>query len=207
VVLIRHIPPYSQLVTKSYRVNIPEAMLSAATIRMAFSEPIRRESTVGPAATFRKYYQRMIVNAAPDGRLKHLLTPNLPPASRTVERLPASQQGRAILGWLMARLREIRRGLRLSLREVEQHSRRIAQERRDSSYLISARWLSRLGRYEQDLEVNKLLALAEIYRIPVNQLRGLSILRTQARRCRVIYPARTRPNRRRKVCGKCWRTP
>jgi transcriptional regulator with XRE-family HTH domain len=69
-----------------------------------------------------------------------------------------------------ARLRMIRRQWRLSLREVEQRSRRIAQERSDSSYQVSASWLARLERYEHGFTVNKLLALAEIYSIPINEL-------------------------------------
>jgi transcriptional regulator with XRE-family HTH domain len=69
-----------------------------------------------------------------------------------------------------ARLRAIRQQLRLSLREVEEHSRRIAQERDDSSYQVSANWLARLERFEQRFTVNKLLALAEIYKTPIDQL-------------------------------------
>jgi len=69
-----------------------------------------------------------------------------------------------------ARLRAIRQQLRLSLREVEEHSRRVAQERRDSSYQVSASWLARLERYEHELTANKLLALAEIYKIPIDKL-------------------------------------
>jgi transcriptional regulator with XRE-family HTH domain len=69
-----------------------------------------------------------------------------------------------------ARLRAIRQQWRLSLREVEQRSRRIAQERGDSSYQVSTSWLARLERYEREFTVNKLLALAEIYKIPIDQL-------------------------------------
>jgi transcriptional regulator with XRE-family HTH domain len=69
-----------------------------------------------------------------------------------------------------ARLRAIRQQLRLSLREVEEHSRRVAQERGDSSYQVSASWLARLERYEHQLMANKLLALAEIYKIPIDKL-------------------------------------
>jgi transcriptional regulator with XRE-family HTH domain len=69
-----------------------------------------------------------------------------------------------------ARLREIRQQLQLSLRAVEEHSRRLAQKRGDSSYHVSASWLGRLERYEHELTVNKLLALSEIYELPVDQL-------------------------------------
>jgi transcriptional regulator with XRE-family HTH domain len=80
-----------------------------------------------------------------------------------------------------ARLRGIRQHLRLSLREVERRSRRIAEERGDSSYQVSASWLDRLERSEHELTVNKLLALAEIYNIPIDQLLG------------TLYPRRAEP--------------
>jgi transcriptional regulator with XRE-family HTH domain len=69
-----------------------------------------------------------------------------------------------------ARLRAIRRQWHLSLREVEERSRRIAQERGDLSYRVSASWLARLERGKHELTVNKLIALAEIYSIPFDQL-------------------------------------
>jgi transcriptional regulator with XRE-family HTH domain len=69
-----------------------------------------------------------------------------------------------------ARLRAIRQQWRLSLREVEQRSRRIARERRDLSYRVSANWLARIESGEHELTVNKLITLAEIYSIPVDQL-------------------------------------
>jgi transcriptional regulator with XRE-family HTH domain len=56
------------------------------------------------------------------------------------------------------------------LREVEERSRRIAQERGDSSYQVSASWLARIEKSERELMVNKLIALAEIYSIPIDQL-------------------------------------
>ena len=69
-----------------------------------------------------------------------------------------------------ARLRMIRRQWHLSLREVEERSRRLAKERGDSSYQVSASWLARLERYDHGFTVNKLLALAEIYSISINEL-------------------------------------
>jgi transcriptional regulator with XRE-family HTH domain len=68
------------------------------------------------------------------------------------------------------RLRAIRQQWRLSLREVEQRSRRIARERGDLSYQVSASWLARLETDEHELTVNKLIALAEIYSISIDQL-------------------------------------
>src|SRR6201992_2947816 len=69
-----------------------------------------------------------------------------------------------------ARLRTIRRQWRLSLREVEERSLRFAQERGSQSYQISASWLDRLEREEHELTVNKLVALADIYNVPAEQL-------------------------------------
>jgi transcriptional regulator with XRE-family HTH domain len=68
------------------------------------------------------------------------------------------------------RLRAIRQRWGLSLREVEQRSRSIAWERGDSSFQVSASWLARLESDGHELAVNKLIALAEIYSIPIDQL-------------------------------------
>jgi transcriptional regulator with XRE-family HTH domain len=68
------------------------------------------------------------------------------------------------------RLRAIRRGWHLSLREVEERSRRIAQQRGDSSYQVSASWLARLESDEHELSVSKLISLAEIYSITFDRL-------------------------------------
>jgi len=69
-----------------------------------------------------------------------------------------------------ARIRAIRQQWRLSLREVEQRSRRIADERRDPSYRVSASWLARLESDEHELTAHKLIALAEIYSITTDRL-------------------------------------
>jgi transcriptional regulator with XRE-family HTH domain len=69
-----------------------------------------------------------------------------------------------------ARLRMIRQQWGLSLREVEQRSRSIAQKRGDPSFQVSASWLTRLESDGHELTVNKLIALAEIYSIPIDQL-------------------------------------
>jgi transcriptional regulator with XRE-family HTH domain len=73
---------------------------------------------------------------------------------------------------LGARLRALRQQWHLSLREVEQHSRRIARERGDPSYKVSASWLNRLESDEHELTVHKLIVLAEIYSIHTDQLIG-----------------------------------
>jgi transcriptional regulator with XRE-family HTH domain len=79
------------------------------------------------------------------------------------------------------RLRAIRQQLLLSLREVEDRSRRIAQERGDLSYQVSASWLSRLESDEHELTVNTLIALGAIYTISTGQL------------IRSIYPENEQP--------------
>lgn len=69
-----------------------------------------------------------------------------------------------------ASLRTIRRQWQLSLREVEERSLRFAQERGNQSYQVSASWLDRLEREDHELTVNKLIALASIYNVPMEQL-------------------------------------
>jgi transcriptional regulator with XRE-family HTH domain len=68
------------------------------------------------------------------------------------------------------KLRTIRQKWHLSLREVEEHSRRLAEEWGSLAYQVSAGWLVRLEREEHDLTVNKLKALAKIYGMRPEQL-------------------------------------
>jgi transcriptional regulator with XRE-family HTH domain len=68
------------------------------------------------------------------------------------------------------RLRAIRQRWQLSLREVEERSVRFAQEHGSQSHRVSASWLVRLEREEHELTVSKLIALADIYNIPAEQL-------------------------------------
>jgi hypothetical protein len=63
------------------------------------------------------------------------------------------------------RLRNIRQHWQLSLREVEERCLRIARERGNQSYQVSASWLDRLEREEHELTVNKLIVLAGIYNL------------------------------------------
>lgn len=69
-----------------------------------------------------------------------------------------------------ARLHAIRKNWQLSLREVEARSFRLAKDRNNPSYQISAGWLNRLEREEHELTVTKLAALSEIYSIPMEHL-------------------------------------
>ena len=85
------------------------------------------------------------------------------------------------MGGIGVKLRNLRRQWQLSLREVEERSVRFAQERGCQSYQVSASWLDRLEREEHELTVNKLIALADIYNVPTEQL------------LRTMYPANTQP--------------
>ena len=58
---------------------------------------------------------------------------------------------------------------------------RFAQERSNQSYQVSASWLHRLEREEHELTVNKLIVLADIYDLPIEQL------------LRSIYPGDAQP--------------
>jgi transcriptional regulator with XRE-family HTH domain len=69
-----------------------------------------------------------------------------------------------------AKLRTIRQQWQLSLREVEERSLRFAQEQGNESYQVSASWLVRLELQDHELTVNKLIALANIYNIPAEEL-------------------------------------
>ncbi len=77
-------------------------------------------------------------------------------------------------------LRRVRQQWQLSLREVEERCLRFAQEKGNQSYQISASWLDRLEREEHELTVNKLIVLAEIYNLPLEQLlRSVSLGNSQ----------------------------
>jgi transcriptional regulator with XRE-family HTH domain len=87
-----------------------------------------------------------------------------------MQALVVALQGRGRVGRDGARLRTIRHQWRLSLREVEERSLRFPQERGNLAYKVSASWLNRLEREAHELMVNKLIALAEIYNLPREQL-------------------------------------
>jgi transcriptional regulator with XRE-family HTH domain len=69
-----------------------------------------------------------------------------------------------------ARLNAIRRKWQLSTREVEERSVRLAKDRSNPSYQISAAWLKRLEREEHKLTVSTLFALSQIYNVPTEHL-------------------------------------
>ena len=69
-----------------------------------------------------------------------------------------------------SRLRAVRLKWGFTLREVEERSKRIAQEWENPSYRISASWLDRVEREGRGLSVVKLIVLAAVYSIPPEQL-------------------------------------
>jgi transcriptional regulator with XRE-family HTH domain len=108
----------------------------------------------------------------------HLSDIGLP--KRLIDQADPSSNGRSTLlhgGTVLTErlgesLRRIRGQWRLSLREVEERSLRLAQEWGSQSYLISAGWLQRLESGKHELTVNKLIVLAAIYNIPADHLLG-----------------------------------
>jgi transcriptional regulator with XRE-family HTH domain len=95
------------------------------------------------------------------GHKRHVLS--------TIKALVVRPGGLVSVG-IGAKLRTIRQQLQLSLREVEERSLRFAQKQGNQSYLVSASWLVRLERKDHELTVNKLIALANIYKIPAEEL-------------------------------------
>jgi transcriptional regulator with XRE-family HTH domain len=73
-------------------------------------------------------------------------------------------------GRVRVRLRSIRCQGQLALREVVERSLRFGQERDNQSCHVSASWLDQLEREEHELTVNKLIALTDIYNLPIEQL-------------------------------------
>jgi transcriptional regulator with XRE-family HTH domain len=67
-------------------------------------------------------------------------------------------------------LRTIRQHWQLTLREVEERSHRFARKTGNPSYRISAGWLNRIESGKHELTVNKLMLLADIYSVPMEQL-------------------------------------
>jgi transcriptional regulator with XRE-family HTH domain len=70
----------------------------------------------------------------------------------------------------IAFIRAIRIHRQLSLRDVEEQSLRLAQECGNEAYRISAGWLDRLEREEDEMSLSTIVALANIYNIPAEQL-------------------------------------
>ncbi len=71
------------------------------------------------------------------------------------------------------KLRAYRLAWKLTLREVEQRSVRLAQQWGNPAYRISASWLDRVERENRGLSATKLIVLANIYSLDPEQMLGL----------------------------------
>ena len=72
-----------------------------------------------------------------------------------------------------AKLRATRLAWKLTLREVEQRSLRLAQKWGNPSYRISASWLDRVERENRGLSATKLIVLASVYSLTAEQMLAL----------------------------------
>ena len=71
------------------------------------------------------------------------------------------------------KLRATRQAWKLTLREVEQRSLRLAQQWGNPAYRISASWLDRVERENRGLSATKLIVLANIYSLTAEQMLAL----------------------------------
>ncbi len=71
------------------------------------------------------------------------------------------------------KLRTTRLAWKLTLREVEQRTMRLAQQWGNPSYRISASWLDRVERENRGLSATKLIVLASVYSLSPEQMLGL----------------------------------
>lgn len=72
-----------------------------------------------------------------------------------------------------AKLRASRIAWKLTLREVEQRSLRLAQQWGNPAYRISASWLDRVEREDRGLSATKLIVLASVYSLTPEQMLAL----------------------------------
>src|ERR1700761_1333044 len=71
------------------------------------------------------------------------------------------------------KLRAARLAWKLTLREVEERSLRLAQQWGNPAYRISASWLDRVERENRGLSATKLIVLAFIYNLTAEQMLAL----------------------------------
>ena len=77
------------------------------------------------------------------------------------------------MGGIGRKLRESRAKWKLTLRDVEERSAQLAQQRDNPSYRISASWLDRVEREDRALSATKLIVLAVIYGLTADELLAL----------------------------------
>jgi transcriptional regulator with XRE-family HTH domain len=96
-----------------------------------------------------------------------LQTPHTPAAPE------ATVAERTSLDGIGGKLRAIRTHWKLSLREVEERTQRLAQHWNNPAYRISASWLDRVERENRDLSATKLIVLAAVYGLNPEQMLSL----------------------------------
>ena len=88
-----------------------------------------------------------------------------------------SRQGQIMEG-IGGKLRATRQTWKLTLREVEERSRKVALQWGNPAYRISASWLDRVERENRGLSAAKLIVLASIYSLGAEQMLALIPLTT-----------------------------
>ena len=68
------------------------------------------------------------------------------------------------------KLRATRQAWKLTLREVEQRTLRLAQQWGNPAYRISASWLDRVEREDRELSATKFIVLASVYSLTLEQM-------------------------------------
>ena len=68
------------------------------------------------------------------------------------------------------KLRATRQAWKLTLREVEQRTLRLAQQWGNPAYRISASWLDRVERENRELSASKFIVLASVYSLTLEQM-------------------------------------
>jgi hypothetical protein len=77
------------------------------------------------------------------------------------------------MGGIGAKLHEARSRWKLSLREVEERSAKLAAQWQNPAYRISASWLDRVEREDRGLSATNLIVLAAIYGLTAEQMIAL----------------------------------
>ena len=70
-------------------------------------------------------------------------------------------------------LRAARRSLGLSLRDVEDRTSQLAQQRGNAAFKVSSSWLDRIEREDRELSAAKLIVLAFVYNLTADQMLAL----------------------------------
>src|SRR5690242_1521723 len=71
------------------------------------------------------------------------------------------------------RLKELRNRLGISMRDVEETSRKIAEAQGDNEYIISSAWLTQIENSDSTPSIYKLFTLSIVYRLKLRELLAL----------------------------------